>query len=37
MIGNDIVDLQLAETESNWQRTGFFRETIHQKKNEKLF
>ena len=23
MIGNDIVDLQLAKTESNWQRKGF--------------
>jgi phosphopantetheinyl transferase (holo-ACP synthase) len=23
MIGNDIVDLNLAETESNWQREGF--------------
>ena len=23
MIGNDVVDLNLAETESNWQRKGF--------------
>ena len=23
MIGNDIIDLSLAETESNWQRNGF--------------
>ena len=23
MIGNDIVDLNLAKTESNWQRKGF--------------
>ena len=23
MIGNDIIDLSLAETESNWQRKGF--------------
>ena len=23
MIGNDIVDLNLAKTQSNWQRKGF--------------
>ena len=23
MIGNDVVDLQLAKTQSNWQRKGF--------------
>jgi len=34
MIGNDIVDLQLAETESNWQRTGFLERQFTKKERE---
>ena len=31
MIGNDIVDLNLAETQSNWQRKGFLEKQFTQK------
>ena len=31
MIGNDIVDLNLAETESNWQREGFLKKQFTKK------
>lgn len=34
MIGNDIVDLQLAKTQSNWQRKGFLEKQFT--KNEQL-
>ena len=34
MIGNDVVDLQLAKTESNWQRKGFLNKIFT--KNEQL-
>ena len=31
MIGNDIVDLHLAKTQSNWQRKGFLEKQFTQK------
>lgn len=31
MIGNDIIDLSLAETESNWQRKGFLEKQFTEK------
>jgi phosphopantetheinyl transferase (holo-ACP synthase) len=35
-IGNDIVDLKLAETESNWQRKGFLEKQFTQKEQEEI-
>jgi phosphopantetheinyl transferase (holo-ACP synthase) len=35
-IGNDIVDLKLAETESNWQRKGFLEKQFTQKEQGKI-
>ena len=35
-IGNDIVDLKLAETESNWQRQGFLEKQFTQKEQEEI-
>ncbi len=35
MIGNDVVDLQLAKIESNWQRKGFLDKIFT--KNEQIF
>ena len=35
MIGNDIVDLNLAKTQSNWQRKGFL-DKVFTKKEQKL-
>lgn len=37
MIGNDIVDLQLAKTESNWQRKGFLDKIFTQAEQEYIF
>ncbi|WP_299666987.1 4'-phosphopantetheinyl transferase superfamily protein [uncultured Polaribacter sp.] len=34
MIGNDIVDLTLAKTQSNWQRKGFLEKQFTQKEQE---
>jgi phosphopantetheinyl transferase (holo-ACP synthase) len=34
MIGNDIVDLKVAETESNWQRSGFLEKQFSLKEQE---
>ena len=34
MIGNDIVDLQLAKTQSNWQRKGFLEKQFTKKEQE---
>ena len=34
MIGNDVVDLNLAKTESNWQRQGFLEKQFTQKEQE---
>ena len=34
MIGNDIVDLNLAETESNWERKGFLEKQFTPKEQE---
>lgn len=36
MIGNDIVDLQLAETESNWERKGFLEKQFTLKEQEEI-
>jgi phosphopantetheinyl transferase (holo-ACP synthase) len=35
-LGNDIVDLKLAETESNWQRKGFLEKQFTQKEQEEI-
>jgi len=35
-IGNDIVDLKLAETQSNWQRKGFLEKQFTQKEQEEI-
>jgi phosphopantetheinyl transferase (holo-ACP synthase) len=35
-IGNDIIDLNLAETESNWQRKGFLEKQFTQKEQEEI-
>lgn len=35
-IGNDIVDLNLAKTESNWQRKGFLEKQFTQKEQEEI-
>ena len=35
-IGNDIVDLKLAETESNWQRKGFLEKQFTQKEQDEI-
>ncbi|WP_158839853.1 4'-phosphopantetheinyl transferase family protein [Polaribacter sp. L3A8] len=35
-IGNDIVDLNLAETESNWQRKGFLEKQFTQKEQTEI-
>ena len=34
MIGNDVIDLELAKTESNWQRKGFLNKIFTE--NEKI-
>lgn len=34
MIGNDIVDLNLAKTESNWKRNGFLEKIFTEKEQE---
>jgi phosphopantetheinyl transferase (holo-ACP synthase) len=36
MIGNDIVDLQLAKIESNWQRKGFLEKQFTQKEQKEI-
>lgn len=36
MIGNDIVDLQLAKTQSNWQRKGFLEKQFTDVEIEKI-
>jgi phosphopantetheine--protein transferase-like protein len=36
MIGNDIVDLQLAQTQSNWQRKGFLEKQFTAAEQEKI-
>lgn len=36
MIGNDIVDLQLAKTQSNWQRKGFLEKQFTSSEQEKI-
>ena len=35
-IGNDIVDLKLAETESNWRRKGFLEKQFTQNEQDKI-
>ncbi|MDX6745578.1 4'-phosphopantetheinyl transferase superfamily protein [Polaribacter sp. PL03] len=35
-IGNDIVDLNLAKTQSNWQRKGFLEKQFTQKEQEEI-
>ncbi|TXD49931.1 4'-phosphopantetheinyl transferase superfamily protein [Polaribacter sp. IC073] len=35
-IGNDIVDLNLAETESNWQRKGFLEKQFTKKEQQEI-
>lgn len=35
-IGNDIVDLKLAKTQSNWQRPGFLEKQFTQKEQEDI-
>jgi phosphopantetheinyl transferase (holo-ACP synthase) len=37
MIGNDIVDLSLAETDSNWQRKGFLEKQFTPKEQEEIW
>lgn len=37
MIGNDIIDLSLAETESNWQRKGFLEKQFTAKEQAIIF
>lgn len=34
MIGNDIIDLNLASTQSNWQRTGFLQKLFTEEEQE---
>ena len=36
MIGNDVVDLQLAETQSNWQRKGFLEKQFSLKEQHNI-
>ena len=36
MIGNDIVDLQLAKTQSNWQRKGFLEKQFTEEEQKKI-
>ena len=36
MIGNDVVDLNLAATESNWQRAGFLEKQFTKKEQESI-
>ncbi|MEE9406507.1 MAG: 4'-phosphopantetheinyl transferase superfamily protein [Polaribacter sp.] len=36
MIGNDIVDLNLAEIQSNWQREGFLEKQFTKKEQEQI-
>jgi phosphopantetheinyl transferase (holo-ACP synthase) len=37
MIGNDIVDLQLAKTQSNWQRRGWLQKIFTVKEQQHIF
>ncbi|MGJ8745384.1 4'-phosphopantetheinyl transferase family protein [Polaribacter sp.] len=37
MIGNDIVDLQLAKTQSNWQRKGFLEKQFTEKEQQEIY
>ncbi|MFD2529852.1 MULTISPECIES: 4'-phosphopantetheinyl transferase family protein [Polaribacter] len=36
-IGNDIVDLNLAKTQSNWQRNGFLDKQFSQKEQQEIY
>jgi phosphopantetheinyl transferase (holo-ACP synthase) len=36
MLGNDIVDLKLAETESNWRRKGFLEKQFTNKEQDEI-
>tara|TARA_B100000795_G_C22801343_1_gene442100 strand:- start:1264 stop:1830 length:567 start_codon:yes stop_codon:yes gene_type:complete len=36
MIGNDIVDLQLAKSQSNWQRKGFLEKQFTEEEQKKI-
>ncbi|WP_299059119.1 4'-phosphopantetheinyl transferase superfamily protein [uncultured Polaribacter sp.] len=36
-IGNDIVDLKLAKTQSNWQRKGFLEKQFTQKEQQEIW
>ena len=35
-IGNDIIDLKLAKTQSNWQRKGFLEKQFTQKETTSM-
>ena len=37
MIGNDVVDLNLAKTQSNWERKGFLGKIFTKKEQEFIF
>ena len=37
MIGNDIVDLNLAKTQSNWQRKGFLEKQFTQQEQDEIW
>ncbi len=36
MIGNDVVDLQLAKTQSNWQRKGFLEKQFTEEEQQTI-
>lgn len=36
-VGNDIVDLNLAKTQSNWQRNGFLEKQFTQKEQQEIY
>lgn len=36
MIGNDVVDLELAQIESNWRRTGFLNRVFYEYEQDKI-